>query len=265
MESRRPNQGHRDRAWRATDGGGGGSAFRRREASGRVVPGARLPTGSAAVGRADQPPRLRVDPLAGGLSNRFFRSRDFRHARPLFSRPYRHADHRTRPGPGVFPSGKLHDLSGDEGAAPADRRTNRAAPPAVPAGGTRVGAVGSEGARHQVAAPVGEILRGGRDRSAAGRARDGPAVAATARSRQCGGGVGERGSEHRFGGQSALAVPSSNRITAARTMHGHRRPQWRGQNDLAQGVPRRTGAHRGHRGGGQAGEGELHRPNPDGA
>ncbi|MFO1522571.1 MAG: ATP-binding cassette domain-containing protein [Kiritimatiellia bacterium] len=71
-----------------------------------------------------QPPRLRIDPLAGGVPARLPRRRDLHHPRPLLPRRHRHAHPRDLRRPLLLARGQLHRLPGGQGRPAGDREVN---------------------------------------------------------------------------------------------------------------------------------------------
>ena len=100
-------------------------ALRRRAPSRGAVPAAAARAGSAAAGRADQPPRRRVGGLAGAAPVRVQGRDRGRHARPLLPRQRRGLDPRARPRQGHPLRGQLLELARAEAGAARPRKSAR--------------------------------------------------------------------------------------------------------------------------------------------
>ena len=123
-------------------------ALRRHEEARRAGAGAGRRARRAAARRADQPPRPRLDRLAGGAAARLQGQRDADHPRPRLPRRRGHAHRRARPRHAAQLPGQLQRLRADEGRRAGRRGAGQRARRQAAGAGGGVDPQGRRGAAH---------------------------------------------------------------------------------------------------------------------
>ena len=208
-------------------------------------PGPRGPARPAPPRRADQPPRHRVDPLAGGVSPRGKALPLLRHPRPGVSAQARHADRRAGPRPALELGLRLRHLPG----AQAGGAGGRGAQPGALRQEARPGG-GLDPAR--ASGPSGRGPRAGstsckqmRAERAARRERTGNGGLKLAEAERSGVKVIDRRECRLLLAGRPAARPRADDDDHARRQDRAHRAERRGKDDPDQAAPRPDGADRG--------------------